>query len=311
MSIASPASISQLTTFAELRGRAIELGPKRVAVVDATDAVSLTAAFEATRQNLARPVLIGDVDRIRARAESVGLLEFAVRAECVHTAEPAQAAVRMARDREVDMLMKGHLRTDELLHPVLDRQHGLRTGHLLCDVAICEFPSPEGPRLVAMSDGGINVAPTLEQKGQILRAGIGVLQSLGIERPKVAVMSALEVVTDAMPSTKEARVLAQLAATGEFGDADVYGPLALDNALFEWAARAKGITHPVAGKADFLLMPNIEAANMLAKSVIFLAGWQFAHVVAGASVPILIPSRVESAEDKVNSIALGVLYAGR
>lgn len=300
-----------MSTFAELRLRAQELGPKRVAVVDATDGVSLTAAFEAYQQGLAEPVLIGDVGSMRAGAEAIGLAEFAATAECVHTAEPAQTAVRMAREGDVDMLMKGHLRTDELLHPVLSRETGLRTDHLLCDVAICEFPSTEGTRLVAMSDGGINVAPSLEQKGEILRAGVGVLQSLGIARPKVAVMSALEVVTDAMPSTKEARALAVLAATGEFGDADVYGPLALDNALFEWAARAKGIEHPVAGHADFLLMPNIEAANMLAKSVIFLAGWKFAHVVAGASVPILIPSRVESAEDKVNSIALGVLYAAR
>jgi phosphate butyryltransferase len=266
-------------------------------------------------QGIAQPVLIGDQDRIRVHVESLDLLELADHAEyvaCDHdAARAAQTAVRLAREGSIDILMMGHLRTDELLHPILDKQNGLRTGRLLCDIAICEFPSPDGPRLVGLSDGGINVAPTFDQKRQIILAAIDVLHCLGIPQPRIAVMSALEVVLDAMPSTGEARALAQLAATGAFGEADVYGPLALDNALFEWAARAKGITHPVAGHADFLLMPNIEAANALAKSIIFLAGLRFAHVVAGASVPILIPSRVESANDKVNSIALGVVYAAR
>jgi phosphate butyryltransferase len=311
MSATVPEVAAALTTFADLRARAAGLGPKRVAVIQADDDVALTAASDALLRGLAIPVLIGDENRIRAHAQSLGLLELADRAEFIASAHPAETAVSLAREGAVDILMKGHLRTDELLHPVLDKKHGLRTGHLLCDVALCEYLGPDGPRLIAMSDGGINVAPTLEQKKQIIVAAIVVLRCLGIARPKVAVMSALEVVIDAMPSTGEARALAELAATGVFGNAEVYGPLALDNALFEWAARAKGITHPVAGHADLLLMPNIEAGNMLAKSVIFLAGWPFAHVVAGASVPILIPSRVESAHDKLNSIALGVLYAAR
>src|SRR5271165_6369819 len=304
-----------LTNFSELCARARQLGPKRVGVVLADDDVALTAASDALLQGIAVPVLIGDPGRIRARAESLGLLELVARAEFVYSGpDPVRAAhtaVHLARDGAIDILMKGHLRTDELFHPILDRVHGLRNGRLLCDVAIAEFPSPDGSRLVALSDGGLNVAPTLEQKREIILNAIGVLHCLGIAHPKIAIMSALEVVTDVMPSTKDARALTELAATGAFGDADVYGPLALDNALFEWAARAKGITHPVAGHADCLIVPSIEAGNLLAKSVIFFAGWQFAHVVAGAAVPILIPSRVESAQDKVNSMALGVLYAAR
>ena len=122
-------------------------------------------------------------------------------------------------------------------------------------------------------------------------------------------MSAVEVVSEAMPSTLDAKALTEMGEAGEFGEAEVYGPLALDNALFEWAAKAKGIKHPVAGHADCLVAPNIEAANMTAKAAIFLAGFEFGHVVVGAKLPILIPSRVESATDKVNAMALGVLYA--
>ncbi|HEY2858705.1 MAG TPA: phosphate acyltransferase [Terracidiphilus sp.] len=311
MSTAVAEPVTAISTFAELRRRAREVGPKRLGIVHADDEVALSAASEALCEGLAHPILIGDEFRIRARAELLGLFDLIRGARFIQSGEPALTAVEMARAGALDLLMKGHLRTDELLHPVLDRQTGLRSGHLLCDIALCEFPGPAGSRLIGLSDGGINVAPTLDQKRQIVLAAIDVLHSIGILHPKIAVMSALEVVTDAMPSTRDAQSLAELAAAGAFGDAEVYGPLALDGALLEWAARAKGITHPVAGHADFLLMPNIEAGNMLAKSVIFLAGWQFAHVVAGAKVPILIPSRVESAQQKVNSIALGVLYAAR
>jgi phosphate butyryltransferase len=164
---------------------------------------------------------------------------------------------------------------------------------------------------VATTDGGLTIAPSLEQKKQIILGAIDVLRCLGIMRPKIAVMSAIEVVSNAMPSTLDARALTKMGAAGEFGEAAVYGPLALDNALFDWAAKAKGIEHAVAGHADCLVNPTIEAGNLLAKAIIFLAGRAFAHVVVGATTPILIPSRVESAQDKVNSIALGVLYAAR
>lgn len=301
-----------IRTFADLRERACEIGPKRVGVVQAEDDVALMAASDALLSRIAAPVLIGNEPRIRARAETLGLVELAARAEFVLAGEnAAEVAVDLAREGSIDILMKGHLRTDQLLHPVLDRQWGLRTGRLLCDVALFEHRDAGGPRLVATTDGGINVAPTLEQKKQIVLGAIEVLRCLGIARPKIAVMSAIEVVSEAMPSTLDARALTEMGAAGQFGDAEVYGPLALDNALLEWAAKAKGIASPVAGHADCLLMPAIEAANLLAKAVIFLAGREFAHVVVGAKTPILIPSRVESARDKVNAIALGVVYAAR
>lgn len=311
METAVLAATKEILTFAEMRHRAFESGPRRIGIVDADEDVVLHAASDALLLGLASPVLIGDEKHIRARVRSLGLVELADRAEFVATANAAESAVRMAREGALDILMKGHIRTDQLFHPVLNRESGLRTGHLLCDVAIFEYRGEEGRRLIGVSDGGINVAPSLEQKKQIILGAIDVLHSLGIAQPRIAIMSALEVVIDSMPSTKEAAMLAGMAAAGEFGSAEVYGPLALDNALFEWAARAKGISHPVAGHADCLVVPNIEAGNLLVKSILFLAGWPFAHVIAGARVPILIPSRSESAHDKVNSIALGVLYAAR
>ncbi len=313
MATCVPEQVKLMRTFAEMRQRACELGPKHVGVVLAEDDVALAAASDALLLHIAVPVLIGDEGKIRARAEALGLDELAAQAEFVPAAENAAAiAVRLAREGAIDILMKGHLRTDQLLHPVLDKENGLRTGHLLADVAVFEhWDEVNGGRLVATTDGGLNIAPTLEQKKQIIRGAIDVLHRLGIARPKIAIMSAIEVVSEAMPSTLDAKTLTEMGAAGVFGDADVYGPLALDNALFAWAAEAKGITHPVAGHADCLVNPSIEAANLLAKAIIFLAGRQFAHVVVGARVPILIPSRVESAHDKVNSMALGVLYAVR
>lgn len=299
-------------TFADLRKRARAAGPRRVAVVLADDEVALTAAADALGAGIALPVLIGDERRIRDHAEALGLTELLAKAEFVSAAgNAAETAVRMAREGAIDVLMKGHLRTDELLHPVLDKEKGLRTERLLCDVAFFETGGGEERRLVGLTDGGLIVAPTLKQKRQIVLNAIEVLHCLGIQRPKIAILSAVEVVSEAMPSTLDARALTKMGEAGEFGEADVFGPLALDNALFVWAAKAKGIEHPVAGHADCLVVPNIEAGNLLAKAIIFLAGCGFGHVVVGAKVPLLIPSRVESAEDKVNAIALGVLYAGR
>src|SRR6516164_7288795 len=194
MTTAAPAATAALTTFAEVRNRAREIGPKRVGVVLADDDVALAAASDALLEGIAIPVLIGDDSRIRVHAESLGLAELADRAEYVvsdhNAAHAARVAVDLGREGAIDILMKGHLRTDELLHPILDKQNGLRTGRLLCDVAICEFPGINGPR-------------TFDQKRQIILAAIDVLRCLGIAQPKIAIMSAIEVVTDAMPSTGE------------------------------------------------------------------------------------------------------------
>ncbi|HXY08108.1 MAG TPA: phosphate acyltransferase [Terriglobales bacterium] len=300
-----------MKNFNELRLRAQVLGPRRVGVVAAEDEVALSAADAALQLGIAVPVLIGDQRKTRHIVDALALSSLSVRAEFVDTDEAAQVAVCMARDRQVDLLLKGHLRTDQLLRAVLDSKAELRTGRLLSDVLLYEDRLGSELRLVGITDGGLNVLPNLEQKKQIVQNAIEVVHSLGSDYPKIAVMSATEAVSASVPSTLDAMALAEMGDAGEFGDAEVFGPLALDCALLESAAQAKGIAHRVAGHADCMVVPNIEAGNLLGKAVKYLGGSQCAHVVVGARVPILIPSRVESVDDKLNSIALGVIFAAR
>jgi phosphate butyryltransferase len=303
-----------IETMRQLLERARELGPKRVAVVAADDEVALTAAAEAKALGVATPVLVGDETRIREAVAKLSKRDRAQlkAAQLVQAPEPeeaAGAAVELARRGGVDLLLKGHLRTDQLLRAVLDKQRGLRTGRLLSDVLVYEDTLSGRERLVGLTDGGVNVLPSLEEKVQIIQNAVEVFHALGFQRPKVALMSATEVVTEAIPSTVEAHAITQKHERGELelGDCEVYGPLALDNALLEWAARAKNIESPVAGRADILVVPNIEAGNLLGKAIKYFGGSICAHVILGAKVPVLIPSRVESAEDKLHSIALGVI----
>jgi phosphate butyryltransferase len=303
-----------IRSFDELREVAKKRGPKRVGVVVADDDIALLAAAGAAELGLAIPVLIGDEGKVRAKIRELDLIALISEAIFVGAADSAAAAsraARMARDRELEVLLKGHLRTDELLRAVLDKEHGLRTGRLLSDVLLYEDSLAGYRRLVGVTDGGLNVAPTLDQKKQILLNAIDVMHAIGVARPKMALMSATEAVSESVPSTVDAKALTEMAARGEFGDAEVYGPLALDNALLESAAKAKGIANPVAGFADCMVVPNIESGNLLGKAVKYLGGSLCAHVVVGAKVPVLIPSRVESVDDKINSVALGVLAYGR
>jgi phosphate butyryltransferase len=297
--------------FAELRERARAVGPRRVAVVVADDEVALTASYGAMKLGIAIPLLVGDQARIRAKITQLGLDASLETAQVVAAEDPAATAVKLAREGAVDVLLKGHLRTDELLKAVLDKETGLRTGRLLSDVLLYEDTLDGRRRLVAITDGGLNVAPNLEQKKQIILNAIEVLRSIGIERPNIAIMSATEAVSSAFPSTVDADALTKMGIAGEFGDAHVYGPVALDCALLRSAAHAKGVTHEGAGFADCMVAPNIEAGNLLGKATKYLGGSQNAHVVVGAKAPVLIPSRVESVDDKINAIALGVIYATR
>lgn len=280
--------------------------PARLAVVCADDGVALEAVASAVGLGIVVPVLFGDLAAIEAKAPAA-LLD---RCELV-AAGSAQDAARLAslaaRAGDVDVLMKGALRTDQLLRAALSADAGLRTGRRLSDVAFYDDRVQGAPRLVGITDGGLSIAPTLADKRDIVRNAVAVLHRLVFARPRIAIMSATEAVTGAMPSTLDARTLTEEGARGDFGDCDVYGPLALDNALSPAAAAAKGIDHPVAGHADCLVAASIEAGNHLGKAAKYLAGSVLGHVIAGARVPILIPSRVESAEDKLTSICLGVI----
>ncbi len=302
----------RIETFQSLRERAAQSGRRRVGIVVAEDEIAMTAARDALELNIAEPVLIGDGAKIAAMAAKVGMnLQRCLVVEAPQVEDAAKLAVDMAREGRIEILLKGHLRTDQLLHAVLDKKNGLRTGRLLSDVLFYEDTLAGRKRLVGITDGGLNVAPTLEQKKQIVQNALEVLWSIGIARPKVAIMSATESVSESVPSTVDAKALTEMGSRGEFGEAEVFGPLALDNALLREAAIAKGITSVVAGETDCMVVPNIESGNLLGKAVKYLGGSQCAHVVVGAKVPILIPSRVESSDDKVNAIALGAIYAGR
>lgn len=302
----------RLSGFGALLGRAQASGRRRVALVAAEDAAALAAVAAADELGFLEPVLIGAEERVRGLLSEHGLVALARNAEFVHEATPegaAQRAVALARDGWVEVILKGQLRTEQLLRAVLAPE-GLRTGRLLSDVLLYEDRLGRESRLVAVTDGGINVAPDLEAHAGIVANAVGLMRSLGWASPRVALLSATEAVSESVPSTVRARELTERAEAGEFGECEVFGPLALDNALLESAARAKGIASAVAGRADVMVVPNIEAGNILGKAVKYLGGSACGHVVVGAAVPVLIPSRVESREDKLNSLALGVLVYG-
>ncbi len=300
-----------IPTLDRLLDAARTQGPRRLCVAAAGSETALLAAAAARRERIADVVLVGDREEIARRLRA--LREDPAQFELVHAPDDAAAArraVAVVRAGRADVLMKGRLNTAELLRAILDPATGLRDGRLLSDVVVTEHPLFVSPRLLGITDGGVNVAPTLAQKKTIAENAVRVFHRLGYERPNVACLCAVETVTEAMPHTQDARALAEMGARGELAGCVVSGPLALDNALSPEAARAKGIDDPVAGRADILLVPTIEVGNALGKAFTWLARRPIAHVVVGARAPVLIPSRVERAEDKLYSIALGVLGAG-
>jgi phosphate butyryltransferase len=308
--VANPRPVDPVHTLDELVLRARALGPRVVAVPAAESETALQAVVEARRRGIARGLLLGDREGLVDRLWK--LEEDPSHHEIVHEPDDRKAAslaVERVRAGTASLLLKGRLPTSDLLRAVLDRERGLRTGRILSDVMVSEHPTAPPRRIVGITDGGVNVAPRLVEKVAILENAVRVFHRLGFASPVVAVLCAVENPSPAMPHTQDARALVEMAGRGEIAGCHVVGPLALDNALLPWAAKAKGIDHPLAGRADVLLVPTIEAGNILGKAFSWLAGKPVAHVIEGARVPVLIPSRVERADDKLLSIALGVLSA--
>jgi len=280
----------------------------RTAVVHPVDAVSLLGAVEAARAGLIEPVLVGPEAKIRQAAAQANVDLSGYRlVPTPHSHAAADAAVALARAGEVGALMKGALHTDELMHAVVAKETGLRTGRRISHVFAMDVPTY--PRPLFITDAAVNVYPTLEDKRDIVQNAIDLAHALGIAAPRVAILSALETVYPKIASTIEAAALCKMADRGQITGGIVDGPMAFDLAVSEEAARTKGFVSPVAGQADILVVPDLEAGNMLAKQLEYLAGAQVAGIVLGARVPIMLTSRADGPLARLASCALAVLLA--
>jgi phosphate acetyltransferase len=293
-----------------LLSRALEAAPLITAVVHPCDEPSLRGATEAAASKLIVPILVGPEERMRSTAREVGIdISTLQVVPTLHSHDSAARAVALVRAGKANMLMKGSLHTDELLHEVMRADTGLRTGRRLSHVFVLSIPGYVRPLLV--TDAAINIAPTLEEKVSIVQNAIDLAHALGIETPRVAVLAAVEMVNPAMPSTLDAAALCKMADRGQIKGGVVDGPLAFDNAVSPAAAAEKGIVSPVAGQADILLVPDIEAGNMLVKQMTYLGGADAAGIVLGARVPIVLTSRADNTRTRLASCAVGAILAAR
>lgn len=291
------------------------LQPIRTAVVHPVDSVSLIAAIAAAREGLIVPVLVGPEHKIRAAAEmaKLDLASYEV-VPTEHSAAAANRAVALARAGQVSALMKGALHTDELMHAVVDAANGLRTARRISHVFAMDAPAY--PRPLFITDAAINMYPTLEDKRDIVQNAIDLVRALRqmlnrdtLELPRVAILSAVETVTEKLKSTLDAAALCKMADRGQITGAILDGPLAFDNAVSEEAAKTKGIVSPVAGKADIFVVPDLEAGNMLAKQLEYLGEAGAAGIVLGARVPIILTSRADNTLTRLGSCAMAQLFA--
>jgi phosphate acetyltransferase len=282
--------------------KARALPPLRTAIVHPCSAEALEAAIEARDEGLITPLLVGPEAKIRSVAEAANVSLSGLKIIATeHSHAAAEQAVALAAAGQVEALMKGSLHSDELLEALVAPQSGLRTERRISHVYVLDAPSY--PKLLIVTDAAINIAPTLAQKRDICQNAIDFLHRLGVAEPLVAVLAAVETVDPAMPATIDAACLAVMARRGQIAGAKVDGPLAFDNAVSLDSARIKEIVSPVAGKADILVAPNLEAGNMLAKQLIYLAGADAAGLVLGARIPIILTSRADSLRARLASVA--------
>ncbi len=297
-----------IKSFEMLLDAARAKGPKRIAVAAADQAEVMLAGLDAELAGLAEVILVGDSAKIRQIADDEAF--DIARMQVIHRPQPQEAAwqvMKLVSDGQAEIAMKGRVETSDFLRAALSKDLGLRTGRLFSHVAVFEIPSFD--RLIFISDAGVVVAPDLEQKVQIVQNSIYVAHALGISLPRVAVLAATEVVNPKIPTTLDAANLSKMADRGQIKGGLVDGPLALDNAISPESARIKGIKSEVAGYADILIAPDIEAGNVLAKAITYFAQGKMAGVVVGARCPLILPSRSDTREAKLVALALGVMLA--
>lgn len=297
-----------IKNFDELLEVAIKKGPKTVAVACAQDDDVLKAIKEAHSKGIIKGILVGDESKIREIALEIELDINAF--EIIHIEDMAEAslkAVSLVSSGEADLVMKGLVDTAVILKAVLNKEVGLRTGNVLSHVAVFDVPTYH--KILTVTDAAMNIAPDLNAKKQIIENALVVTRALEIEVPNVGIIAAKEKVNPAMPATVDAGELVRMNQEGELVGCKVGGPFALDNAISKEAAKIKGIKDPMAGDVDIVLCPTIEASNILYKALNFLANAKSAGIIVGAKAPIVLTSRADSDDSKLNSIVLGVLMS--
>lgn len=284
------------------------LKPVPTAVAHPCEESALSGAIEAANLRLIVPILIGPRDKIESTAKAAGLdiSKYQI-VDTPHSHASAAKAVELVREAEAELLMKGSLHTDELMAAVVSRDGGLRTNRRISHVFVMDVPTYH--KVLLVTDGAINIAPTLEDKAEICQNAIDLIMALGLKRPKVAILAAVETVTSKMPATVDAAALCKMADRGQIKGAILDGPLAFDNAISKQAAETKGIRSEVAGDPDILLAPDLEAGNILAKQLSFLANADSAGLVLGARVPIILTSRADSVRARIASCGVAMLAA--
>jgi phosphate butyryltransferase len=296
--------------FDDLLRCASKIPDKIVVVVSPHTAETFGSVIEAQRSLHVKAILVGDRDVIERGLAAQG--SDASGFEIVHQPDvnaALQASIELARNSRADILMKGSVDTSTMMKAVLEERSGLRTGRLLSDIFVLEYPPREHNKFIMITDGGMTLAPDLKNKVELINNAVEVAHVLGNPNPKVAVLSATEFVVPSLPSTLDAAALSKMNDRGQIKGCIVDGPFALDNAISLEAAQEKAIASPVAGRAEILVAANIESANSLAKSTTYFAGLRLAHVIVGARVPILIPSRADKSDAKLLSIALGMIMS--
>jgi phosphotransacetylase len=306
-----PASATQVRgtgKYEQLLARCQGMPAVATAVAHPCDDASLGAAVEAAHARLIAPILVGPAQKIRAVAKASGLeIDAYEIVDAPHSHAAAARAVELVRTGRAEMLMKGSLHTDELMSEVVKRETGLRTERRVSHVFVMDVPTYH--KALSITDAAVNIFPTLDDKRDIVQNAIDFMRALGVERPRVAILSAVETVTTKIPSTIDAAALCKMADRGQIQGGILDGPLAFDNAISAEAARTKGIVSPVAGDPDIILVPDLEAGNMLAKNLTFLSRADAAGIVLGARVPIVLTSRADNERARLASCGVAALYA--
>ena len=294
--------------YEQLLERCKSLEPIPTAVAHPCDETSLSGAVEAASKGLIVPILVGPREKIQSAANSAGidLSTFEI-VDAPHSHASAAKAVALLREAKAELLMKGSLHTDELMGAVVSRDGGLRTARRISHAFVMDVPTYH--KVLIVTDGAINIAPTLEDKVDICQNAIDLAVALGREWPSVAILAAVETVTSKMPATIDAAALCKMAERGQIKGGILDGPLAFDNAISKDAAKTKGIQSDVAGDPDILLAPDLEAGNILAKQLTFLAKADSAGIVLGARVPIILTSRADSVRSRIASCAVAMMAA--